>query len=149
MLQVTTKIHCYESHPHSIIHVLLWMCSLSGVDFDSSCRSQTGEGDVVIINKYHHYLELKAEQGGSVHEAVEQIADKHSESFQQKPAFHYGIKWSEKSTHVTVEVKAEGNAADSDLWKNRLSKGPHIVHAPKSVYLYLFPASFVCEHFLT
>ncbi len=133
--QITAKIRPFESHPHSIVHVLLWMCSPPGVDFDSSSRSQTGEGDVVIINKYRHYLEFKAEQGGSISGVVDQISDKrynvtfpHSESFQQKPAFHYGIKWSEKSTHITVEVYTEDNDKDTDLWKKTLSKGHHSIY---------------------
>jgi hypothetical protein len=133
-----SRIRWFKDHIHSMVHVLLWLCCPSGVDFDSGSKNQIGILDIVIVTRnFHHYLELKAEEGDSATEAVQQIAEKHysrtfpgPESPQQKPAFHYGIKWTDKSTHATVEVRAEGTAVDTDLWKDRLSTNPHTVCVP-------------------
>ncbi len=123
----------FEDHAHATVHVMLWLCCSRGVTFDSGTKNQIGILDIVIITKqYRHYLELKAEKGDSATEALQQITDKYYDSTfprtsdqQRLPAFRYGIKWKDKSTHATVEVAAEGGAADTSLWKNKLSLHEH------------------------
>lgn len=133
----TKNIRRFEDHPHSTVHTLLWMCCPRGVSFDSGTKNQVGILDVVIVTtKYRHYLELKAEKGDSPAEALQQITDKgytlafpRTSSGQQLPAFRYGIKWTDKSTHAIVEVATEGDGENTDLWKNKLAltEGRHTI----------------------
>lgn len=155
-----SRIRRFEDHTHSMVHVFLWMCCPTGVDFDSGSKNQIGVLDIMIITRnFRHYLEFKAKKGDSATEAVQQITDKHynltfprSESLQQKPAFHYSIKWMDKSTHAEVEVRAEGAAVDTDLWKNRLSVGIPITKERQWYFLLinvkynLFPAEHQCPN---
>ena len=105
------------------------MCCPRGVSFDSGTKNQVGILDIVIVTtKYRHYLELKAEKGDSPTEALQQITDKRytltfprTSEGQQLPAFRYGVKWTDKSTHAVVEVAAEAGGENTDLWMTKLS----------------------------
>jgi hypothetical protein len=135
----TKNICWFEDHPHVVIHMLLHILLSCGMIFDSGAKNQIGILDIVIVTrKYRHYLELKTETGDSVTKVFQQITDKHySSTFlhtkdqQRLLAFYYGVKWTDKSTHATVEVVAEEVAANTDLWKNKLSltEGQHIISA--------------------
>ena len=133
----TKNIRRFEDHLHSTVHTLLWMCCPRSVGFDSGTKNQVGKLDVVIVTKkYRHYLELKAKKGDSPAGALQQITDKRytlafprTSQGQQLPAFRYGIKWSDKSTHAVVEVVAEAGGQATDLWKTKLSltEGRHTI----------------------
>jgi hypothetical protein len=130
----TSRIRRFEDHTHPIVHVLLWLCCPRGVNFDSGSKNQIGILDIVISTKhFRHYLEFKSEKGDSAEDTVQQIADKNyslsfprTESLQQLPALHYGIKWTDKSTHATVAVMV-GTALDTDLGKRLHSKCLHTI----------------------
>lgn len=129
---VADRIRKFEGHPHSIIHVLLWICCPDGVDFDSQTASQSGASDIVLINKYRHYIKLKVEGGNMAQDAVLQIHNKNyhttyprAESNSQKLAFYYGVKWKNKSTHAIVEVWADKEA--QKLEENIVCRPTYIV----------------------
>jgi len=129
-LFVNCRIRDDEGYPHSALHMLLWMCHPTGVRFDSEALSQGGRLDVGIVTpRYRHYLELKREGASeSAKQAHQQIQTKsYNQNFprealdQAKPAFYYGVKWTNKSTHATVYIGADEQAQQTVLWKEKLA----------------------------
>jgi hypothetical protein len=124
-------MHGDEGYPHSILHTLLWMCHPRGVRYDSETHNQTSWQDIGIVTaRYRHYLELKKDNSTeSATDACEQIKVNGYDKIypreapdQAKPAFYYGIKWSNKSTHATVYVDADENAKKTNLWTTQFEK---------------------------
>lgn len=121
---VNQKIRKFEAYPHSIVHVLLWLCHTRGSYFNSELTSQEGRLDVIFVNKYRHYIELKNEDSSDTAEdACNQIFTKHynisaplSQYDQQKPAFFYGVKWTARSTSISLHTEADEEAKKCELW---------------------------------
>jgi hypothetical protein len=142
-----------EGYPHSCLHILLWMCNPRGVRFDSETLSQTSRPDVGIVTTcYRHYLELKREGHGSASKALQQIkTNGYDKTYprdvadQQKPAFYYGIQWTNSSTHATICVSADNQAEKTTLWTAQLRPKlddfcKAIIYAHDEVCL--FPSSY-------
>jgi hypothetical protein len=120
---VNDKLRKYEGLAHSIIHTLLWFCHPPESQFDSGTVHQTGVLDLVFVNRYRHYIELKNENTPeSAEQACAQITRKRydlalrSQYDRKKPAFFYGVKWTNHSTCANLVIDADGEARETPLW---------------------------------
>lgn len=135
--RVVDKIRKYEGYPHAMTHYTLWLCCPAGVDFNSEGASKSGFLDLLVTANYRHYIELKSEDHrAGPEQAVEQITANHypltyprTDMDNKKPAFFYGVKWTNNSTSATVVVDADEEAKQTELWK-KLPKSPITLTLP-------------------
>jgi hypothetical protein len=128
--EVNQTIRKYEAHPHSIVHLVLWLCCPRTACFESECSSQDGRCDVVFVNKFRHYIELKNEDSrDSAEDALSQIEKKsydmtfpRSEQGREKPAFFYGVKWTNTSTTLHLRGKCAEESLQSQPYGQRVSR---------------------------
>ncbi len=121
--RVVDKIRKYEGYLHAMTHYTPWLYCLAGVDFNSEGASQSGFFDLLVTANYRHYIELKSEDHrAGPEQVVEQITANHypltyphTDLDNKKPAFFYGVKWTNNSTSATVVVDADEEVKQTKL----------------------------------